>query len=350
VKNNIKGQSAMKMSFSDAAYQILKEVGKPLHYKEITRIAIDKGLVNTRGLTPEASLVSVISQEIARYTKRGQIARFDQMGDGNYGLVEWQATGIIREVQEVNDETRNELRNRISNMPDKSFEKLVESLLLALGFDAESVRVTGGPRDHEIDVIGMMDMQGIAKIDVAVQVKRYKEKIGPEKIRELRGSLNAHQRGIFITSSSFTQEAIKEAERETGHRIHLINGNQLIDLLFEREIGVRKHHIYELDEDFWPQPPTKNATLPDESSSPKQTITVNYPLRIFARVRRNIFEGLLDVDGQVAIDDETFSSVSAAAIAVTGWKSCNGWRFWYFVNPSDGKEHLINVLRASTQG
>jgi hypothetical protein len=45
------------------------------------------------------------------------------------------------------------------------------------------------------------------------------------------------------------------------------------------------------------------------------------------------------------VNGQTYNSVSAAGMAVTGWISCNGWRFWLFVNPADGLEYTIDMLR-----
>lgn len=51
---------AEKLSFADAAEEILREYGKPMHYREIIKIVLDKGLVSTGGQTPEATLSAVI--------------------------------------------------------------------------------------------------------------------------------------------------------------------------------------------------------------------------------------------------------------------------------------------------
>jgi restriction system protein len=73
------------MSYIEAAYSILKQAGKPLHYRELTRIAIERGLVQPEGLTPEASMAARLSVEIKRGKAEG---RFIRLGPGTFGLRE----------------------------------------------------------------------------------------------------------------------------------------------------------------------------------------------------------------------------------------------------------------------
>ncbi len=332
----------------EAAYQILTEIGTPQHYTDILNLAVERGLINTRSLTPGSALISSIVQDTAKRMSRGELPRFDQMGNGVYGLTEWRPVGIERRIQEINQATREELRDLIANMPPSAFEELVGELLIGIGFDEDTVEVVGRSGDGGIDVIGVMDIEGVTRIDVAVQVKRVRNNIPPDRITSLRGSLMPHQRGIFITTSYFTKQSIQEATASGKTPISLVNIEQLLDLLFKHSIGVssKAHTIYEIDDDYWPEIP--NPTAPIVSATSQKVlgqVPINYPLPIFASYRQNTVEAILLETGQVIVNGDTHSSVSAAGIAVTGWKSCNGWRFWSFVNPSDSQSYSIDVLR-----
>jgi|ERR1044071_7122168 restriction system protein len=71
------------MSYADAAYLILDEAGKPLHYREITRIAIERGLISPQGQTPEATVNARLGTEIQR---QGQQSRFVRTAPGTFGI------------------------------------------------------------------------------------------------------------------------------------------------------------------------------------------------------------------------------------------------------------------------
>lgn len=77
---------------------------------------------------------------------------------------------------------------------------------------------------------GVGDGENLNKIDVAVQAKRWKGNVGPEIIRELRGSLKNHEHGIVIAPGNFTSSAKEEADEPGKTHISLINGDQLVDL------------------------------------------------------------------------------------------------------------------------
>jgi hypothetical protein len=265
-----------------------------------------------------------------------------------YGLVEWRPVGIEGRIQEINRATRGELRTRVTTMTPGAFEELVGELLIAIGFDEDTVKVTGRSGDGGIDVVGVMEIEGVTRLDAAVQVKRVKANIPPDKITSLRGSLLPNQRGIFITTSKFTKQAIHEATAGGKSPISIVDGDQLLDLLFKHTIGVvsQQHTIYEIDATYWPEAPSSTApAVSTDHHSKLGRVPIDYPLRIYARYHDQIVEAELLESGQVVVNGQTYNSVSAAGLAVTGWKSCNGWRFWLFVDPAENVERSLDVLR-----
>lgn len=154
------------------------------------------------------------------------------------------------DIPEENRPWRNQLSNILHNMDPFSFERLTQRVLRECGFI--EVNVTKKTNDGGIDGVGKLKINGIITFNIAFQCKRYKESISANVIRDFRGSLKSDiEKGIFITTSNFTQAAKKEV-RETGKKsIDLIDGEEFIDKLIEFEIGVKEQKIYNVDESFF---------------------------------------------------------------------------------------------------
>jgi restriction system protein len=84
---------------------------------------------------------------------------------------------------------------------------------------------------------------------MAVQAKRWKHNVQAPIVQQVRGSLGTHEQGLIITTSDFSAGARTEAQRPNAVPVALMNGNQLVALLVEHEIGVRRteHYLIELD-------------------------------------------------------------------------------------------------------
>jgi restriction system protein len=136
------------------------------------------------------------------------------------------------------------------------FEDLVIRLLETMGYGrAGSVERTSASGDAGVDGIISQDPLGLDRI--YVQAKRYAEKraIDRPKIHEFAGALLGKQgdRGVYITTSRFTDGARREAERINA-RIELIDGARLAELLVAHEVGVQAETtatLYRLDEDYF---------------------------------------------------------------------------------------------------
>lgn len=132
------------------------------------------------------------------------------------------------------------------------FEELVSQLLVEMGF--EMVEVTKVSGDGGIDVRGTLVVGDVIQIKMAVQVKKWKLKnnVQAPVVQQVRGSLGAHEQGLIITTSDFSQGAIKEAAQTDKTPIALMNGERLVMLLMEYGIGVRRStpELFELDEEF----------------------------------------------------------------------------------------------------
>ncbi len=236
------------MTYLDAAYDILKAAGQPLHYEAITEDALKRKLITPQGQTPTATMGSRLYTDTLQ-----EGSRFVRVGRGTFGLAEWRPRGIDAHVAEINAATRQQLRDLVMRTPPDRFEALIRELLIRMGFDENTVQVTPYSGDGGIDVTGVYRAAGLTEVSAAVQVKRWKNNVGASTVTQLRGSLQVHQQGIIITTSDFSKSARAEAAAVNKMRIGLINGDELIDLLVKHQVGVARRtlEVTTLDDEYW---------------------------------------------------------------------------------------------------
>ena len=236
------------LTFTDAAERVLSESsdGQPMHYRAITERALAAGLIQTRGLTPEATLIAQLGTEIDRYVRRGQTPRFVRAGRGYFGLTRWQPRGLAYEIEQQNARVRDELHSRLHSLAPAEFEALVGDVLGAIGF--AEVTVMGRSGDGGVDVRGTLVVGDVIQTRMAVQVKRWKSNVQTPTVREVRGSLGAHEQGLIITTSGFSAGAVEEARRRDAVPVALMDGKQFVNLLIDNGLGVRRdsHILLEL--------------------------------------------------------------------------------------------------------
>lgn len=251
----MRGPSTGKtLSFTEAAERILDAAGgKPMHYRDITHHALEHRMLDTAGKTPEATMYAQILTECKRRQRRGEQQRFILLGKGMISLVKWQAKGLVFQVEEANKKARKELLKAVKEMSPADFEDMIGRLLAAIGF--EEVEVTGRTNDGGIDVRGTLVVGGVIRIRLAVQVKRWKQNVQSPVIQQVRGSLGTHEQGLVITTSDFSAGAKEEAKRPDATPVGLMSGEQLVALLVENEIGVRRTplQLIQLGEDITAQ-------------------------------------------------------------------------------------------------
>lgn len=209
-----------------------------MHYRDITIKVMELGLVETSGKTPEATLGAQIGTEIQRKKKQGIQPRFVKYPKGYIGLAKWLGTGLAMQIQQHNQNVRKKLLQQISTMHPDEFEQLIGRLLVKIGFD--DVEVTSYCNDKGIDVRGTLVTADVVRTRMAVQVKRWKHNVQSPEVQKVRGSLGAHEQGLIITTSDFAKGAVEEANRADATPVGLMNGEQLVKLLVENDIGIRR--------------------------------------------------------------------------------------------------------------
>lgn len=231
------------VSFTDGAERILQVFAErePMHVSVITDRALDLGLIMTESKDPAATMYSSIIQETERRKGRGDIPRFDLLGEGMIGLTRWHQTGLTAYIEAHNDSVRRRLHEKLHEMDPTEFEDLVGRLLVTLGFP--DAKVTSRQNDGGIDVRGTLVVGDVIRTRMAVQVKRWKNNVHAPTIQQVRGSLGTHEQGLIITTSDFSAGARQEAERPDAVPVGLMNGEQLVKLLIEHSLEVEKEEL-----------------------------------------------------------------------------------------------------------
>lgn len=200
----------------------------------------------------------------------------------NSNITDKEALNIFQEVRrtfenegvEVDNSTNEEIENQVAptestivpslydhrlqvlelirQLSPAGFEKLCQRLLREAGF--QQVRITGKSGDGGIDGIGVLQINPLLSMQVIFQCKRYQagSSISSSQIRDLRGAMAGRtDKGIFITTSTFTAEAYKESLREGVPPIELVDGEKLVSMLEQLELGLKPRTIYTIDSDFF---------------------------------------------------------------------------------------------------
>ncbi len=123
-----------------------------------------------------------------------------------------------------------------------SFERLIQRLLRESGF--VQVEVTGRTGDGGIDGKGIARIHGFMSFHVVFQCKRYSGVVSAGHIRDFRGAMVGRaDKGLFITTGTFSRDAVKEATRDGAPPIDLVDGDQLSDKLKEFSLGTQTEMI-----------------------------------------------------------------------------------------------------------
>lgn len=154
------------------------------------------------------------------------------------------------EIPEELEPWRTELAETLHSMDPYAFERLSMLLLRECGFSQVSVTKKSG--DGGIDGTGKLRINGIFSFNVAFQCKRFVGSVSAGDIRDFRGSLTTDiEKGVFITTGTFTKAVRDEASNAGKQQIDLIDGEEFINKLIEYRLGVREKTIYEVDKSFF---------------------------------------------------------------------------------------------------
>jgi restriction system protein len=151
-------------------------------------------------------------------------------------------------AEEIEASWREQLHQLLLHLKPDAFERLSMRMLRESGF--VQVEVTGRTGDGGIDGKGIIKLQGVLSYHVAFQCKRYKDSVCAGAIRDFRGAMIGRaDKGLFITTGTFTRDAIKEATRDGASPIDMIDGENLVDMLKNLHLGIKVHMVEEVEVD-----------------------------------------------------------------------------------------------------
>jgi restriction system protein len=147
---------------------------------------------------------------------------------------------------------REAIGARLRALPAAGFERFCQRLLRESGF--EEVTITGRSGDGGIDGIGILQVNAPVSFKVLFQCKRYVGSVTPSQVRDFRGAMMGRaDKGIIITTGSFTSDARKEAVRDGVPPIELVDGDKLVTMLEQLELDLTPRRTYEVDTAFFDQ-------------------------------------------------------------------------------------------------
>jgi len=178
----------------------------------------------------------------------GEVVRFVRALDKQELPKKRPADETAREISEE-DRWKDTLSAVLTQRLDPSaFERLVQRILRESGFI--HVEVTGRSGDGGIDGKGIARIHGFMSFHVLFQCKRYKGSVSSSEIRDFRGAMVGRaDKGLFITTGSFTPAAVKEATRDGAPPIDLVDGNELAEKLKELGLGVKTEMVERISVD-----------------------------------------------------------------------------------------------------
>lgn len=140
-----------------------------------------------------------------------------------------------------NNHIKAQILEQLQQLEASSFEIFCKKLLSTYGF--KDVQVTKVSRDGGIDGYGKLKV-GLSYFNVAFQCKKWNANVGRPKIDEFRGAIQGdYVQGIYFTTAHFTREALNASSKQGAVPIVLLDGDAIVNLMFERQFGVEKEEL-----------------------------------------------------------------------------------------------------------
>jgi restriction system protein len=163
---------------------------------------------------------------------------------------------INRQEEEEPEQLENEivpsLLEVLQSLSPIGFEHVCKRLLREHGF--ENVNVTKASHDEGIDGYGTLELNPFVSIKVLFQCKRYKGTVSRAQIGDFRNAMIGRaEKGIMLTTGTFSEDAKREASRDGAPPIELIDGKKLVELFEKVELGVKPKKVYEVEYSFFEQ-------------------------------------------------------------------------------------------------
>lgn len=210
--------------------------------------------ITERGQSVTEGDMPALWDEIVRAYREARTSRVSQPTD------ETDEQGVPNDSTESADDWRDAVIARMKSFEPSAFERLCQRLLREAGF--EKVQVTGRAGDGGIDGVGLVRL-GLLSFPTYFQCKRYDGSVGAGAVRDFRGAMAGRgEKGVIITTGTFSPAARVEATRDGVPPIDLVDGDALCDLLKQHRVGVvvreRVMEDVSIDDHWWDEQPSAN--------------------------------------------------------------------------------------------
>lgn len=198
----------------------------------------ERGIWSTTELGRTMTAADVTTQHSAYTAQLRSARRARKSANGDHG-------DDVPEAEAPERDWKEELLEVLGEVPPDGFERLARRLLREAGF--VSATVTGKSGDGGIDGIGVYRLS-LVSFPVFFQCKRYKGSVGAGAVRDFRGAMSGRgDKGLLITTGSFTADAKQEATRDGAPPVDLIDGERLCDLLKDYKLGVSTRQVEKVE-------------------------------------------------------------------------------------------------------
>ena len=194
--------------------------------------------------TPSHDEAYAIFREVQSKSPRGTGESADQTADADGDAPSEEA------AFSAGPNHRPQVIEALMGLTPGGFEAFAQRLLREAGF--QGVTVTGRSGDGGIDGNGILEVNPLVSFKVLFQCKRYAGSVGAGAVRDFRGAMMGRaDKGIILTTGSFTADARKEAVRDGVPPIELVDAEKLVNMLEVYELGLRPVRAYQIDQSFF---------------------------------------------------------------------------------------------------
>jgi len=247
---------AENLSLDDDKLNETLESGQSRYYNQVAwarQYLAWEGLLDTSqhgiwALSPKGEQTTLTDNESREiFLKWVEIHRKARQDKSKKEIIEEQE---VSEPDDPQPSKKTDLLQVLQSLTPSGFEKICQRLLRESGF--ENVIVTGQSHDGGIDGYGTLEMNPFVSFKVLFQCKRYKGTVSRAQVGDFRNAmLGRAEKGIIMTTGTFSTDAIKEANRDVAPQVELVNGDKLVEMFKKVELGVKPKVIYEVDLPFF---------------------------------------------------------------------------------------------------
>lgn len=184
---------------------------------------------------------------------KGEIEPVEQIADENANSINAvvdETPAPSNNLSIIEEGYRVKLLQTLLSLSPNGFERLCQRLLREAGF--EQVIVTGRTGDGGIDGHGILQINPFVSFKVLFQCKRYSGAVSSSQVRDFRGAMAGRaDKGIIITTGKFTADAQKEAVRDGVPPIELVDGDTLLQMFENLELGLIPRTTYDINTSFF---------------------------------------------------------------------------------------------------